>query len=133
MGAPFCLSSHLHTPHRAAFIPAVKRIFRRPSSSSGQEADTPSSTEYAFARSKTLLARILDSVRGRSGLASLAFFVFAALYIFQNEVSLRVARTVSRRLRRLGGKIESGEGGGIDEKDLELLKGWRWRVLMWGE
>jgi len=89
-------------------------------------------TEYAFARSKTLVARILDSVHGKSGLASVAFFVFAVLYVFQSEVSLRVAKTVAKRLKRLRDRIERGDED-IAEKDVELLKGWRWRILLWSE
>jgi hypothetical protein len=71
-------------------------------------------------------------VHGKSGLASMAFFVFAVLYVFQNEVALRVAKTVSRRLKRLSAKVERGDEE-ISEKDMELLKGWRWRVLLWTE
>ena len=78
------------------------------------------------------MARILDSVHGKSGLASVAFFVFAVLYVFQNEVALRVAKTVSKRLKRLRDKVERGEEE-ISEKDVELLKGWRWRILLWSE
>ena len=89
-------------------------------------------TEYAFRRSKSLLSRIRASVLGRGGLlAGLTFFVFAALYVFQNEVALRVARTLSRRVRKLVGKVERG-GYEVNEKDLGALEGWRWRVLLWG-
>lgn len=52
------------------------------------------------------------------------------LLIFQNEVSLRVAKTVQKRLRKLTARIERGDVD-IDEKDLKLLDGWRWRILLW--
>lgn len=79
-----------------------------------------------------MLARIKDSVLGRNSFASIAFFVFAVLYIFSNEVSLMVAKTVSKRLKRLGAKIERGDVEVVDS-DMKLLEGWRWRVLMWGQ
>lgn len=76
------------------------------------------------------MSRILDTVRHGGGkFASIASIVLAVLYVFQNEVSLRVARTVSKRLKRLSNKIERGEGDMV-EKDLDVLKGWRWRVLL---
>ncbi|KAI1413858.1 hypothetical protein F5Y13DRAFT_24314 [Hypoxylon sp. FL1857] len=109
----------------ASFIPAVRRIFRR--SSKDKEAND---TEYAFRRSKSLIGRILDSVHGKSKFASVAFFVLAILYVFESEVSLRVARTVSKRLKRLMAKVERGDEG-LGEDDLKVLKGWRWRVLLW--
>ena len=69
---------------------------------------------------------------GRGGVAaSFAFFVFAALYVFQNEIALRVAKTLSRRVKKLLNKVEDG-GFEVDEKDLKTLEGWRWRVLLWG-
>lgn len=113
---------------RAIFIPAVRAIFRRPA----DETETSNDTEYAFRKSKTLISRIKDSLPGRGALASVAFFVFAVLYVFQNEVSLRVARTVSKRLKGLRAKLEGGYDG-IDENDMKLLAGWRWRVLLWGQ
>ncbi|EFQ33918.1 uncharacterized protein GLRG_09062 [Colletotrichum graminicola M1.001] len=116
----------------ATFIPAVKRIFRRPSDRSQDQVQASNSTEYAFWRSKALVARIKDSLLGRNSFASIAFFVFAVLYVFTNEVSLQVAKTVSKRLKRLGAKIERGDAD-IVEQDMKLLEGWRWRVLMWGQ
>lgn len=120
---------------RATFIPAVKALFRRvvpPPSSTDDSRQASNDTEYAFRRSKSLLSRIRASVLGRGGLlAGLTFFVFAALYVFQNEVALRVARTLSRRVRKVVGKVERG-GYEVDEKDLGALEGWRWRVLLWG-
>ncbi|KAK3934840.1 hypothetical protein QBC46DRAFT_398840 [Diplogelasinospora grovesii] len=112
----------------ATFIPAIKAIFRKPR---GEKNDDGSSnnTEYAFRKSKNLIARIMGYTR-RPGLATVAFFVFAVLYVFQNEVTLRVARTVHKRLKRLSAKVEEGREE-IDEKDLEMLRGWRWRILMW--
>ncbi|KAI1172653.1 hypothetical protein F4777DRAFT_560757 [Nemania sp. FL0916] len=115
----------------AAIIPGVRRIFRRSSSSDDHQVSS-NDTEHAFRRSKSLIAHILDSVRvhGKSGLASVAFFVLAVLYVFQNEVSLRVARTVSKRLKRLVAKVEDGVEP-LDERDFKVLNGWRWRVLLW--
>lgn len=118
--------------HRASFIPAVKRIFRRPSKDKSGTAVATNNTEYAFSRSKALLARIKDSVLGRNNFASIAFFVFAVLYVFSNEVSLLVAKTVSKRLKRLSAKIERGDAEVVDG-DMQYLDGWRWRVLMWGQ
>lgn len=54
------------------------------------------------------------------------------LYVFQNEVSLRVARTVERRLRRLEARIEEGREE-LTEDDVKSLQGWRWRILAWTE
>ncbi|KAI0403788.1 hypothetical protein F4802DRAFT_598791 [Xylaria palmicola] len=114
----------------AAIIPAVRRLFRRPADDRVSSNDT----EHAFRKSKSLVTRILDSVRsgggGRWRLASVAGFVLAVLYVFQGEVALRVARTVARRLRRLVAKVEDGVED-VDEADLKVLNGWRWRVLLW--
>lgn len=91
--------------------------------------ESSNDTEYAFKRSKSLISRILRSAHGLEKLASFTFFIFAVVYVFQNEVSLRVAKTVSRRLKQLSVKMERGEEG-ITEKDVKLLRGWRWRVLV---
>ncbi|CAK7210887.1 hypothetical protein SCUCBS95973_000941 [Sporothrix curviconia] len=117
----------------ATFIPLVRRLFRRfgSGSNSSLNKNTANDTEYAFVRSRSLVDRMLNSVTRRGGLASIAFFVFAVLYIFSNEVSLRVARTVGRRLKRLSTKLERGDEP-LDEADLKQLSGWRWRVLLWG-
>jgi hypothetical protein len=102
-------------------------VFRRPS----EDAESANDTEYAFRRSKSLVSRIVGStVRGGGAFASVAFFVLSVLYVFQAEVSLRVAKTVSKRLKKLAAKIERGEEA-IGERDLEIFVGWRWRVLMW--
>ncbi|KAI1361504.1 hypothetical protein F5Y08DRAFT_17062 [Xylaria arbuscula] len=117
----------------AAIIPAVRKIFRRSSSSDDHHHVSSNDTEHAFRKSKSLIARILDSVHvsgSKSGFASIAFFVLAVLYVFQNEVSLRVARTVSKRLKTLVAKVETGVED-VGEQDLKLLNGWRWRVLLW--
>lgn len=106
----------------------MRALFRRPKEEASEAAND---TEYAFSKSKTLVARILDSFHSPSGLAGVAFFVFAVLYVFQNEVSLRVARTVSKRLKRLSAQVEREEGE-IGERELSILSGWRWRVLLWG-
>lgn len=63
-------------------------------------------------------------------MATITFFVFAILYVFQNEVSLRAARTMSKRLKRLSAKIERGNEE-LNEADMKLMNGWRWRVLLW--
>lgn len=76
-----------------------------------------------------MLARIREGVFGKGGLASVAFFVFAVLYVFSNEVTLRVARTVHKRVKKVMARIERGEVA--DEKDMKSLDGWRWRVLLW--
>ncbi|EPE10906.1 hypothetical protein F503_06001 [Ophiostoma piceae UAMH 11346] len=112
----------------AVFVPLVRRLFRKPASARGTGT---SGTEYAFSRSRALVDRMLNSVSRRGGLASIAFFVFAVLYIFTNEVSLRVARTLGRRLKKLSGKIERGDEE-LSEADIKQLAGWRWRVLLWG-
>ena len=62
----------------------------------------------------------------------MAFFVFAVMYVFQNEVSLRVARTLSRRVKRLVAKVEEGRED-LTDADVKLLQGWRWRILMWSD
>lgn len=103
----------------------MRILFRRPQ----HETEVANDTEYAFRKSKSLIARILRAAR-RPGIATLAFFVFAVMYVFQNEVTLRVARTVSKRLKRLSAKVERGEDE-IGEDDVKLLQGWRWRVLLW--
>ncbi|KAI0545329.1 hypothetical protein F4679DRAFT_481140 [Xylaria curta] len=114
----------------AAIIPFVRKIFRR--SSHDDHRVSSNDTEHAFRKSKSLIARILDSVHphGKSGLASMAAFVLAVLYVFQSEVSLRVARTVSKRLKKLVSKVENGVED-VDEQDFKVLNGWRWRVLLW--
>ena len=76
------------------------------------------------------MSYLKTSVLGKGGFASMAFFVFAVLYVFQNEVSLRVAKTVQKRVRKLTARIERGDPG-IHDRDFKLLEGWRWRVLLW--
>lgn len=113
----------------AAFIPAVRGIFRRGPDESQHPSDND--TEYAFHRSLGLMARIRDGMLGGGGgLAKVAFFVFAVLYVFQNEVTLRAARTTQRRLKRLCERIERGDAD-VGEKDVAALEGWRWRILFW--
>ncbi|KAL6801745.1 hypothetical protein J3E68DRAFT_434818 [Trichoderma sp. SZMC 28012] len=108
----------------ASFIPLVRKLFRR-----GTDVESRASsnnTEYAFRKSKGLLQRIKDSVLGHHRLASIAFFVFSVMYVFQNEVTLRVAKTMQKRLKKLSQRLEYGNQE-IDERDLKLLDGWRWR------
>lgn len=62
--------------------------------------------------------------------AKIAFFVFAILYVFQNEVTIRVAKTLNKRLRKLTEQVERGDPD-INESDLRVFDGWRWRVLLW--
>lgn len=110
----------------AVLVPAVRAIWKRPQ----HDSESSNSTEYAFRKSKSLITRILGAVRSSfGGLASVTFFVFAVLYVFQNEVSLRVAKTVSKRLKRLHAKVERGDQE-ITQADLKLLRGWRWRILL---
>lgn len=106
----------------------MRKLFRRGSDS--ESLVSSNNTEYAFRRSKGLLQRIKDSVLGHSHLASIAFFVFSVLYVFQNEVTLRVAKTVQKRLKKLSQRLEYSSQE-IDDKDLKLLEGWRWRVILW--
>ncbi|KAK4249240.1 hypothetical protein C7999DRAFT_12921 [Corynascus novoguineensis] len=115
----------------ASIIPLVKRLFRRRRDGSDDDDESSNRTEYAFKKSKSLVSRILAAAH-RPGLGTVAFFVFAVLYIFQNEVSLRVSRTVSKRLKRLVTKIEDGREE-LTENDVKVLQGWRWRVLAWSE
>ncbi|KAI2641257.1 hypothetical protein GGS21DRAFT_364990 [Xylaria nigripes] len=112
----------------AAIIPAVRKIFRR----SSNDRVSSNNTEHAFQKSKSIIARILDSIKvhGKSGIASVALFVLTVLYLFQSEVAVRVARTVSKRLKRLVERIESGAEE-LCEQDFKILSGWRWRVLLW--
>ncbi|KAK4158040.1 hypothetical protein C8A00DRAFT_28939 [Chaetomidium leptoderma] len=112
----------------ASFIPLVKKLFRRPKH---EDEESANRTEYAFKKSKSLVSRILAAAH-RPGLGTLAFFVFAVLYVFQNEVALRVAKSVSKRLKRLVAKVEDGREE-LTEHDVKMLQGWRWRVLMWSE
>ena len=109
-------------------IPAIRKIFRRNHDS--ESVKSSNDTEYAFRKSKGLLAHIKDSMLGNGSFASVAFFVFAVLYVFQNEVSLRVARTVQKRIKKLTSKVKSGDWN-VDAHDLRALEGWRWRVLLW--
>ncbi|KAF7559252.1 hypothetical protein G7046_g4898 [Stylonectria norvegica] len=111
----------------ATFIPLIRRFFHR---SDDEESQLSSNdTEYAFKRSQGLLSHIKDSVLGKGRFAKMAFLVFAVLYVFSNEVSLRVARTTQKRIKKLCARIERGDSD-IDEKDMKTLEGWRWRVLL---
>ncbi|KAM0249665.1 hypothetical protein ACHAQJ_008962 [Trichoderma viride] len=112
----------------ATFIPIVRKLFRR--GSDAESLVSSNNTEYAFRKSKGLLQRIKDSVLGNHHLASIAFFVFSVLYVFQNEVTLRVAKTVQKRLKKLSQRLEYSNQQ-VDEKDLKVLDGWRWRVILW--
>ena len=50
------------------------------------------------------------------------------LFIFQNEVKLRVARTIRKRVRKLCARLEAGDET-IEDADLEIFDGWRWRIV----
>lgn len=113
-------------PASAVLIPAIRKIFRRPS----DDDETSNDTEYAFRRSKSLISRTWTLVKNNGALASMGMLVLSVLYVFQAEVTLRVVRTVSKRLKRLIQRIEIGNEV-LDEKDMDLFRGWRWRVLMW--
>jgi hypothetical protein len=122
----FAYYNDVNLPKSATLIPAVRRLFRRPS----DDQETSNDTEYAFRKSKGLISRTWNLVRNNGALASMGLLVLSVLYVFQAEVSLRVARTVSKRLKRLIQRIEIGDEV-LDEKDLHLFAGWRWRVLSW--
>ncbi|CAM1510971.1 Fc.00g084840.m01.CDS01 [Cosmosporella sp. VM-42] len=112
----------------ASFIPLIRRFWRR-----GDDNESKSSsndTEYAFKKSKGLIAHIKDGVLGHGRFAKIAFLVFAVLYVFSNEVSLRVARTTQKRIKKLCARIERGDPD-ISDHDMKVLEGWRWRVLLW--
>ncbi|PHH89874.1 hypothetical protein CDD83_5047 [Cordyceps sp. RAO-2017] len=112
----------------AAFVPAIRRIFRRGSDAHSHESTN--NTEHAFWKAKGLMARIHDGVLGSGRLAQVACVVFAVLYVFQNEVTIRVARTMQRRLKKLSERVERGDAD-LDVADIAVLEGWRWRILLW--
>lgn len=118
----------INTRRSAAFVPAVRRIFRRGSDEESRVSSND--TEYAFRKSKGLLSGIKNAILGGGAFAKIAFFVFAILYVFQNEVTIRVARTLNKRLRKLTERVERG-GDDISEADLRVFDGWRWRVMLW--
>ncbi|KAK4221961.1 hypothetical protein QBC38DRAFT_376131, partial [Podospora fimiseda] len=122
----------------AAFIPLVKKLFynekkEKLAATKAAKKDQvfKSLTEYAFVRSKALVKKILD-LTGRPSIYSVAFFVFAVLYIFTNEVTLRAAKSVNKRVKKLLNRVEYGEGD-LKEDDMELLHGWKWRILEWAD
>ncbi|KAG5913814.1 hypothetical protein E4U53_004764, partial [Claviceps sorghi] len=101
-----------------------RRIFRR---GSDQESQVSSNdTEYAFRRSRRFLSGLKNALLGRGAFAKIALFVFAVLYVFQNEVTIRVARTLNKRLRSLTERVEHGDDD-LSEADLRVFDGWRWR------
>ncbi|KAG5918470.1 hypothetical protein E4U42_006841 [Claviceps africana] len=112
----------------AAFIPAVRKIFRRGSDEESRVSSND--TEYAFRRSKRLLSGLKHGLAGRGAFAMIALFVLAVLYVFQNEVTIRVARTLNKRLKSLTERVERGDDQ-VGEADLRVLDGWRWRVILW--
>lgn len=98
--------------------------------------------EYVFIKFKSLFGCIFVVIKGyRFGLMIVIFFVFVVLYIFLNEVLLRVVKMVFKWLKKLVNKVESisnGRDGDVfKDDDIKLLSGWRWRVLefidwIWG-
>ncbi|PHH60286.1 hypothetical protein CDD81_1876 [Ophiocordyceps australis] len=112
----------------AILVPAVRHIFRR--SAHAQPRAWANDTEYALHRSKSLLSRMTRSMvrLGTGPLARLSLVVFAAVYVFYNELCLRVARTLYRRVYRLCQRIQRRDLVGHD--DVAVLEGWRWRVLL---
>ncbi|KAI8666230.1 hypothetical protein NCS57_00847300 [Fusarium keratoplasticum] len=113
----------------ATFIPFIRKFWRR-SHDDEESAMSANDTEYAFRKSKGLLEYIKNALLGHGRWAKFAFIVFAVLFVFSNEVSLRVARTVQKRIKKLCVRIEQGDPD-VDEKDMKVLDGWRWRVLLW--
>ncbi|RSL85765.1 hypothetical protein CEP51_003137 [Fusarium floridanum] len=113
----------------ATFIPFIRKFWRR-SHDDEESAMSANDTEYAFRKSKGLLEYIKNALLGKGHWAKFAFIVFAVLFVFSNEVSLRVARTVQKRIKKLCARIEHGDPD-VDEKDMKVLDGWRWRVLLW--
>jgi hypothetical protein len=109
----------------------MRRIYPRDKDADGKPS--ANSTEHAYRKSMSLMSRINETVLGSGGIAQMAMFVVSLLWVFQNEVSLQVAKTVHRRLRRLCAKLEKGGGVEVSEADMTLLQGWRWRVLLWGK
>lgn len=109
----------------------MRAIFRR-RKGEANEYGASNNTELAFRKSKGLVDRILDSMSvGKGALASIAFFVLAAMYVFQNEIALRSARTVAKRMKRLCGRLEAGESQ-LRGDEIDILEGWRWRVISMG-
>lgn len=87
-----------------------------------------------------MVTRILDGLRRMGWTATIFMFVLAALYVFQAEVTIRIARTIHKRLKKLLIKMEEGErlpGNDsmvvMESRDLECLRGWRWRILLWSK
>ncbi|KAF4966863.1 hypothetical protein FZEAL_10602 [Fusarium zealandicum] len=113
----------------ATFIPFIRRFWRR-NDDDVESGASANDTEYAFRKSKGLLEHIKSAILGRGRFAKLAFVVFAVLFVFSNEVSVRVARTTQKRLKKLCARIEQGDSD-FDDKDMKVLEGWRWRILLW--
>lgn len=57
-------------------------------------------------------------------------YFLAVMYVVQNELSIKAARTVQGDLERLRAKVDEGRDV-ITEEDIETLRGWNWRVLFW--
>jgi hypothetical protein len=109
----------------------MRRVYPRDRDEDGNPS--ANSTEHAYRKSMSLMARINEAVLGSGGIAQFAMFLVSLLWVFQNEVSLQVAKTVQRRIRRLCAKLEKSGGVEVNEADMNVLMGWRWRVLLWGK
>ncbi|KOS23310.1 hypothetical protein ESCO_003662 [Escovopsis weberi] len=114
----------------ATIIPAMRAIFRRRADPDSGPCCTNNNTEMAFQQSQSWFARVREGAQKHGQWASMAAFVFSLLFVFSNEVLFRVAKTVYKRVRKTAGRIE--REGEVREGDLEVLEGWRWRVMLWG-
>ncbi|KAL5594334.1 hypothetical protein BROUX41_001274 [Berkeleyomyces rouxiae] len=123
-----CLQVALTTPS-GSIVPIIKSVFRR-IAKHYPRLDAANDTEYAFKRSRTLTDYLKASVAGRKRLAGVSMFLFAVLYVFQNEILLRVSRTMYKRVRRLHDKMVRGQHM-VTQEDLTVMDGWRWRVISW--
>lgn len=60
-------------------------------------------------------------------ISTVALSVFAALYVFHNEVVLWACNTLTKRLDCLYQKVEEGDDD--VESDEDFLDSWRWKVV----
>ncbi|KAH7136391.1 hypothetical protein EDB81DRAFT_802066 [Dactylonectria macrodidyma] len=88
-------------------------------------------TEHALDRSSHLLIRNLERARSRCKSATtFALVAFAVCFVLQNELVIRVSRSISFRLSSLYTGVESREQRAVDANSDEL-DGWRWKLLQW--
>jgi len=50
--------------------------------------------------------------------------LFSIVQLARNELRIRLARTLTRRLNRLYAKVNAGER--VAEEDMSVFKKWRW-------